>query len=111
MSIEREGAILDRIARLSPGQFENLTFDCMKAAGLKNVVWRTPGADGGRDIEGYAFDRDLSGQDVVQKWYVECKLYSSSLDWPTIWNKISYADAQGADFLLVVTNSNPSPTC
>ena len=78
---------------------------------MKNVVWRTPGADGGRDIEGLSFVRDISGQDVVQKWYIECKLYSSSLDWPTIWNKIAHADAQGADFLLVVSNNNPSPMC
>lgn len=78
---------------------------------MKNIVWRTPGADGGRDIEGFAYIRDISGHDVVSKWYVECKLYSSSLDWPTVWNKISYADVQDADVLLIVTNSNPSPTC
>ncbi|RYF50884.1 MAG: hypothetical protein EOO38_04590 [Cytophagaceae bacterium] len=107
----REGEILDRIARLTPNQFENLTYECIKAAGLKNVVWRTPGADGGRDIEGISFARDISGQDVVQKWYIECKLYSTSLDWPTVWNKIAHADAQNADFLFIVSNSNPSPMC
>jgi hypothetical protein len=91
--------------------FENLTYDLVSAAGLKNLVWRTPGSDGGRDIEGIAFSRDLSGQDLVQKWYVECKRYAASLDWPTVWEKIAYAEVQGADVLLIATNSNPSPQC
>lgn len=103
--------MLDRISRLTPTQFENLTYDCVKAAGLKNVVWRTPGSDGGRDIEGMAFVRDLSGQELVQKWYVECKLYSSAVDWPTVWKKIAHADAENADVLLIASNSNPSPMC
>lgn len=103
--------ILNLINALDPAEFENLIFDCVGAAGLKNVVWRTPGADGGRDIEGLAYIRDLSGQESVHRWYVECKRYSSSIDWPTVWQKISYADVQGADVLLIATNSNPSPRC
>jgi len=103
--------ILKRIDRLNPTEFENFVFDCAGAAGLKNLIWRTPGADGGRDIEGVAYVRDLSGQELVQRWYVECKHYSSSIDWPTVWEKIAYADVQNADALLIATNSNPSPRC
>lgn len=96
---------------LEPDEFENLTFDLVSIAGLRNVVWRTPGADGGRDIEGDYSTTDFSGERSIQKWYVECKRYSSSIDWPTVWKKISYADSNGADFLLMVTNNNPSPNC
>ena len=103
--------MLKKIGALSPSEFENLTFDCVKAVGLRNVTWRTPGADGGRDIEGVEYTRDLSGHDTIYRWYVECKRYSASIDWPTIWTKVSYADVQAADYLLLVTNSNPSPNC
>jgi hypothetical protein len=94
---------------LSPYQFENLTYDLLQAAGLKRLVWRTPGSDGGRDIEGLYTAIDFSSYHYTQKWYIECKRYSSSIDWPTVWNKIAYADARKVDFLLLVTNSNPSP--
>jgi hypothetical protein len=103
--------ILVAMAALSPTEFENLTYDCLRAAGLKNMVWRTPGTDAGRDIEGVAYARDLSGHENVQRWYVECKRFSNSIDWPTVWQKIAYADVQNADVLLIVTTSNPSPQC
>ena len=96
---------------MTPTEFENLVFDCARAVGLKNLIWRTPGADGGRDIEGESFTTDLSGFDIKQRWYVECKLYQKSISWPTLWEKIAYADVQGADVLLLVTNNNPSPRC
>lgn len=78
---------------------------------MLNLVWRTPGPDTGRDIEGHFAQQDLSGQTVLQVWYVECKRYTAAIDWPTVWQKLSYADNLGADFLLLVTNSNPSPAC
>lgn len=103
--------IIEAISGLSPTEFENLTYDCLQLIGLKNLVWRTPGADGGRDIEGIAYQTDLTGHESVQRWYVECKRYSSSIDWPTVWEKLSYADVQNADVFLLCTNSNPSPAC
>lgn len=103
--------IRDLIDKLEPEVFENLIFDCAIASGLRNVVWRTPGADGGRDIEGQASHVDISGQDIVAKWYIECKRYATSLSWPLVWEKIAHADVQGADVLLIATNSQPSPAC
>jgi hypothetical protein len=102
---------MEPLSTLTPTQFENLVYDLLQASGMNSLVWRTPGADGGRDIEGTFPAVDFSGSRQLQKWYVECKLYSSSLDWPTVWKKISYAESRGADFLLIVTNSNPSPQC
>jgi hypothetical protein len=46
------GTLLKSLHDLSPRQFENVVYDLVSAAGLRNAVWRTPGADGGRDIEG-----------------------------------------------------------
>ena len=100
-----------KLLNLSPTQFENLTFDLLQHTGMQNLVWRTPGADGGRDIEAIVISQDASGHSETQRWYVECKRYSDSVDWPIVWKKIAYADSNKADYMLIVTNSNPSPNC
>ena len=103
--------LLVNISKLSSTQFENLIYDCIRSMGVRNLVWRTPGSDGGRDIEGQVIITDLVGVDKAEKWYVECKRYKQSIDWPTIWKKVAYADSQCADVFLLATNSNPSPAC
>ncbi len=107
MTFSKNRAIND----LTDRELENLTFDILQEIGMVRVVWRTPGADGGRDIECICSSRDASGHVDNQRWYIECKRYASSIDWPTIWGKIAHADVESADFLLIVTNSNPSPQC
>jgi hypothetical protein len=97
------------IGDLSPSDFENIIFDLVHALGLKNVVWRTPGRDGGRDIQGEWFVEDLSGHVGRQIWYVECKRYKSSVSWPTVWEKISFAESNAADVLLFTVTSSLSP--
>lgn len=96
---------------LSPSQFENLAYDLLTWRGMRNAAWRTPGADGGRDIEGSYEVQDLSGAHQSQKWYVDCKRYAKSIDWPTVYEKLSYADSNGADFLLLVCTPSVSPQC
>lgn len=88
-----------------------MAYDLLQSLGLKNLVWRTPGADGGRDLEGIRFGRDFSGSEIVEKWYIECKRYQNSVDWPTIWSKIAYAETGNADFLLFLLSSQVSPNC
>ena len=105
------GEILDQIGKLSPLQFENLAYDLLLSLGMKNLEWRTPGADGGRDIEGELIVEDFSKSHNVEKWHIECKRYTDSVPWPTIHEKVSYADTSKVNFLLLVTNSTPSPTC
>ena len=103
--------LLHKIASLSPTQFENLVYDCIRSIGVRNLVWRTPGSDGGRDLEGHVIVTDIVGIERVEKWYIECKKYKNSVDWPTIWKKVAYADCEKADVFLLATNSNPSPNC
>ena len=96
---------------LAPIEFENFIFDLVRVTGMRNLTWRTPGADGGRDIEGQYIESDFSGSHIVQKWYIEAKRYQSSVDWPTVWNKIAYAQNAEAAFLLMATTSTFSPKC
>lgn len=81
----------------------------MQSLGLKNAVWRTPGRDGGRDIQGEWYIDDLSGHIGRQVWYVECKKYEYSVSWPTVWEKIAFAESNQADVLLFAVTSSLSP--
>lgn len=95
-----------RLEKLSPTEFENLIFDLTVLRGATNVNWRTPGADGGRDIEASVAYRDFSGAQLTQKWFIECKRYAvASIDWPTIYQKVAYADSLQAEVLLMCTTS------
>lgn len=100
---------MKKLIELTPQEFENLIFDLLTLSGLQNCVWRTPGSDGGRDIQGEYIHSDISGYSQKELWYIECKRYSNSVDWPTVWNKISYAEAKAADVLLVATTSSLTP--
>jgi len=97
------------LLKLKPIEFENLTFDLMVAKGMVNVVWRTRGADGGRDIEASVLHIDFSGLQTSTKWFVECKRYKGSIGWPTIYEKLAYADSLQADYLLLCTTSQFTP--
>ncbi|GAB3372167.1 restriction endonuclease [Massilia agri] len=99
-----------QLADVGDTEFENLTFDLMIAHGMRNVTWRTPGADGGRDIEGYIIQNDFSLTQTTQKWYVECKRYATSVDWFTIYKKLAFAESNSADVLLLCTTAKVTPT-
>ncbi len=99
------------IKDISPTEFENLVFDMIRSSGMRNLVWRTPGSDGGRDIEGQHLNYDFSGSSVLDTWYIEAKHYQSAVDWPTVWEKIAYAQNARAQYLLLVTTSSFSPKC
>lgn len=109
--IGKAAPLLKKLKRLSPQDFEHLTYDLVTLLGLRNVKWRTPGPDGGRDIEGDYEARDFSGDIRTEKWYVECKRYSKTIDWPTVYGKLAYADSHDVDFLLVCTTASLSPQC
>lgn len=103
--------LLEQLVTISPTTFENVTYDLLSSMGLVDLVWRTPGADGGRDIEGDIHKLDFSSTHIKERWYVECKRYSNSIDWPTVHEKLSYADNHSADYLLFVTTATFSPKC
>lgn len=103
--------LLRRILELSALEFEHLTYDLLTLKGLRNVSWRTPGTDGGRDLQGEHLRSDLSGEIQLERWYIECKRYSRSVDWPTLHAKISYAYNAEVDFFLLCTTSTLSSPC
>ena len=103
--------LLNKMLLLPPTLFEQLVYDLVVLAGLTNVSWRTPGSDGGRDIEGDFQTIDFSGILRLERWYIECKRYKAAIDWPTLHNKVAHASAYDADYLLLCTTSMLSPSC
>jgi hypothetical protein len=99
------------LTALAPLEFENLVFDLLRASGLGNLRWRTPGTDGGRDLEAERSYLDFAGETTIQRWYIEAKHYETSVDWPTVRAKLSFAENAQANFLLMVTSSAYSPKC
>jgi len=100
-----------KLDQLSPTAFENLVFDLVRISSVKNLVWRTPGPDGGRDLQGEFTDVDFAGTSRTSKWFIECKRYSSTISWPTVWEKLAYADSHQSDALLIVSTATFSPQC
>ena len=103
--------LLEKLRQLTPSEFENFSFDLLLLKGMQNLSWRTPGPDGGRDLEGQFIVYDLSESHRIEKWYVECKRYTANVDWPTVFKKIAYAENHLADYLLFVTTSLLTPQC
>lgn len=95
---------------LSPTNFENLCFDIIRGMAFQNPTWRTPGVDGGRDIEAWRTTVDPTFFSNQEKWFIECKRYNTAINWPTIHEKIAHAEALDADYLFLMTTSSASPT-
>lgn len=102
---------IKNLEELSPSAFEHICYDIIRDLNFSNPQWRTPGADGGRDIEATTQIVDPTFASITQKWFIECKRYSSSIDWPTVYEKQAHAEALGADYLFIMTSSSASPTC
>src|SRR5258708_28477822 len=101
-------SLVNGLKRMEPEQFENLTYDILLLSGVQNLRWRTPSADGGRDLEGEITTVDFSGETVKQRWYIGCKPYAQSINWPTVYEKLTVAVNHQADYLLLVTTTNIS---
>jgi len=85
--------------------FEELCYDILEAEGFRNLKWRGPSADGGRDIETEWLVSDPSGGTFLTKWYVECKWYTDSVPFSEIEPKLLAATTGNVDFLLLITSS------
>jgi len=107
----QENYKLPEIQDLEPQIFENLVFDIIRDMNFHNVVWRTPGSDGGRDIEALRMIIDPTFGTHVEKWFIECKKYENSISWPLVYDKLSHAETLEADYLFLLTTSSMSPQC
>jgi len=103
----------DLIIAFSPSQFESLCYDLINAMDqYKYLTWRKGGSDSGRDLEATLIRDNPDGfTESSEKWFFECKKYSSGINVTNIANKISWAVNLKADYLVFMSNSYLTNQC
>lgn len=86
-------------------QFEELCYDLLVKFGFHSMCWRQGGADSGRDIEAHKYITDTIVSPFTEKWFIECKRYSSGLPLDQITEKVEWARVEGADHFLLIVSS------
>jgi hypothetical protein len=104
-------------SRLKGSDLEECVYWLLDAMGAKDLEWRTGGAgggaaDGGRDLEATFYFPAVDGELEAQRWWIECKGRSSTVDPDEAKSAANNALARAdVDCLVVATNtqfSNPT---
>lgn len=98
---------MDAIATLAPDDFEYLCRALLCKLGFQNILWRKGGRDRGRDIVAEFARPEPDGRIVLERWFIECKHHSRAnpVSVQHLQTKVAWAEAEGADYLLVITSS------
>lgn len=96
---------------------EECVYWLLDAMGAKDLEWRIGGsgggaADGGRDLEAHFFEPDGEGEIRQQRWWIECKGRTGTVEPQEVKSAVNNALAyDGLDRLIIATNtqySNPT---
>ncbi|MEB2485491.1 restriction endonuclease [Burkholderia multivorans] len=96
---------------------EECVYWLLDAMGAKDLEWRIGGsgggaADGGRDLEAHFFEPDAEGEIRQQRWWIECKGRTGTVESNEVKAAVNNALAyDGVDRLIIATNtqySNPT---
>jgi hypothetical protein len=102
---------------LKGADLEECVYWLLDAMGAKDLEWRTGGtgggaADGGRDLEATFYSPAVDGELEAQRWWIECKGRSATVDPDEVKSAANNALARAdLDCLVVATNtqfSNPT---
>lgn len=102
---------------LKGSDLEECVYWLLDAMGAKDLEWRTGGtgggaADGGRDLEARFYVPAVDGELEAQKWWIECKGRSSTVDPDEVKSAVNNALVlPDLDCLVIATNtqfSNPT---
>ncbi|VVD30885.1 restriction endonuclease [Paraburkholderia dioscoreae] len=104
-------------ADLKGKDLEECVYWLLDAMGAKDLEWRIGGsgggaADGGRDLEAHFFEPDGEGEIRQQRWWIECKGRTGTVESHEVKAAVNNALAyDGLDRLIIATNtqySNPT---
>lgn len=98
-------------AKLKARDLEECVYWLLDAMGARDLEWRTGSsgagaADGGRDLEASFYQPSPDGEMESQRWWIECKGRSSTLESEAVRNAVVNTQAKhGLASLVIVTNS------
>lgn len=92
-------------------QFEELSFDLIAMFSFHSLKWRQGGADDGRDIEACRTIYNAMVNQFEEKWFFECKKYTSGVAVADIHEKLAWARAEKANHFVIITNSYLTKAC
>jgi len=103
----------DIIAELSPESFQHLCYQLVRALpGFQNVDLREGSSDTGRDIEAdYTWRAPDGFTQTLEKWWFQCKRYSSGISFDNISGSIFQAEAENVAALAIMSNVHLTPPC
>lgn len=91
--------------------FQDLTYDLLRAYGFENVSPRGGGADGGRDLEAqYSVPRPNGEKKVIKCWF-QCKKHDKGVSFGEISNDITRASNHHIDEYFILSNIDTTPDC
>lgn len=94
--------------RIDWREFEELCFDLLMKYQYHDMIWHQGSADAGRDIEALATVVNPLLGTYVEKWFFECKFYSSGVPMVELVSKIAWAEANRVKHFVLMTNTHPT---
>ncbi|MBU3185639.1 restriction endonuclease [Clostridium estertheticum] len=96
--------------KIEPEKFEELCYDLFLEYDYFNLNWLKGSFDFGRDLVAYKIKNDNLVGPITEKWHFECKKYSGGIGKDLLSTKLSSAEANRADHLVLITNSYFTPS-
>ena len=106
--------VQERLLSCGSELFEDICCELLRGLGFTNVSRRGShfDRDRGRDIEGHYFRLLPNGRShVVESWFFECKYLARRVSVGDIQEKINWAVAEKADFLVIISIYGSTSEC
>ena len=105
-SLKQNQSLEDALRSVTSEMFEDLCLVLLRSMGFRNAVrnGHHNDRDKGRDIEAN-YPRELPDRhnQINERWFFECKHQQSSITVDDINSKVAWAEASGADFLVILS--------
>lgn len=101
-----------KILNLNPDEFESLSYELLHSMGFTNIVQRKGGRDKGIDISADFIRKEPGNMNVtVEKWFFQCKRYSSGISLSNISDSVDWSIAEKANKFAVMSNNHLTTDC
>ncbi|MBU3912950.1 MAG: DUF3808 domain-containing protein [Nanoarchaeota archaeon] len=96
--------------KLTPEEFQDLSYDIVCRNGFRNVKQRGRGGDGGRDIEA-EFLTKIGKDELTERFWFQCKNQKKGVNFSDISTEVQKAQDQGTIKFVILSNVDTTPAC